>query len=337
MSITQELARRIIFPAFVAMQIEHLLLRLNKNRRIILCYHGVVPTPDFSINGRHLSVTQLEQHFAYLKKNFDVIPVQNLFEQKKCSYTGKPKVAITFDDGFKNNWQYALPLLEKYEIPASFYITTSCLKDRSFLTWADTLELLIRYTSQNRWEVGDFSAQKNERGSWVISNSNESIFDALKKMGSERDVLIEQLKVKYNFQGLVKKAQPAIVEMLSAEDLKQFASSPFVTIGSHTHRHYNLANIDPELAMVELTHSREQLEEILGRSVDTIAFPDGSYNNLVKKMSIDAGYRYLLAVSYKENSDKNDLSILPRFTISNTTTFESNMIRLCRSFDTSGF
>ena len=79
------------------------------------------------------------------------------------------------------------------------------------------------------------------------------------------------------------------------------------------------------------------LEEVIQKEVYSIAFPDGSYNDEVKRVCMESGYKNLLAVDYKCASDVNDKSILLRGGVSSTTTYEANMIHLSREFSSSGF
>jgi len=124
---------------------------------------------------------------------------------------------------------------------------------------------------------------------------------------------------------------------LNVQELKTFSDSPFVEIGSHAYAHYNLAFIDQETAWEELKKSKEKLESVIGKTIGSLAYPDGNYNDSILSMSEQLGYSNLIAVTYLQASDKLKSNLLPRFGVSNTTTLESNMIRLSRSFDLEGF
>ncbi|MCK6639843.1 MAG: polysaccharide deacetylase family protein [Bacteroidia bacterium] len=333
MGFISSFARKVVFPLVTATGAERLFWNSSDNKRIILCYHGATQHPNFFINGRHISTSQLEQHFIYFKKHFDVVPVSDFDKTKK--YSGiRPQLALTFDDGFTNNMHEVLPLMKKYEIPVSFYITTSCLIDSDFLTWADIIELVVYVHKLKEIEFGNKKFKLTD--SWKDADSL-NLFDYIKSMGEERDGFITLFKEQYDFAYVRQKVPADYYKMLNTDELKYFASSHLVEIGSHTHRHYNLANISSSLVASELLKSRLQLEGILDRPITTIAFPDGSYNDTVKVLAKEAGYKQLLAVDYRCQSDVSDTAIFPRFTISNTTTFSSNMIRMARFASSRGF
>ena len=115
------------------------------------------------------------------------------------------------------------------------------------------------------------------------------------------------------------------------------SASSFVEIGSHSHLHYNLGNIDAGFVKEEVTRSKEIIERTIEKQVKTIAFPDGNYSDSVKQLCEDAGYENLIAVSYQCKADPSDKRILPRMTVSNTTTFESNMFQVNLAFRKRGF
>src|SRR5205085_8576960 len=101
--------------------------------------------------------------------------------------------------------------------------------------------------------------------------------------------------------------------------------------------HYNLANIPETLAREELSRSKTLLEGTIEKEVKSIAFPDGSYNDNVKKIALNCGYGFLLAVESRTASDHLDATIRSRLCISNTTTFESNVIQIHAAFHKRGY
>ena len=83
-------------------------------------YHGV-RTGQLRINGRHITAKHFEKQLQYFKRKFSVVPLDQLCEMKFAGVVPeKHAIALTFDDGFVNNLTVALPLLEKYGLPATF-------------------------------------------------------------------------------------------------------------------------------------------------------------------------------------------------------------------------
>jgi peptidoglycan/xylan/chitin deacetylase (PgdA/CDA1 family) len=90
-------------------------------RAVILCYHSVHPNKSFA----SASPALFESHLAWLKETADVVPLREIRARETGS---RPLVAITFDDGYEDNWEYAFPLLLKHGVPATFFLTAGLLE-----------------------------------------------------------------------------------------------------------------------------------------------------------------------------------------------------------------
>jgi len=97
-----------------------------QNARYVLMFHGVSNKKSKNISRSaqpHLDITQFESVVNWLKKNFNILDPNELIN------TSKPGVLFTFDDGFQNNYTNVLPILEKYNVPGLFFITTQHVLD----------------------------------------------------------------------------------------------------------------------------------------------------------------------------------------------------------------
>lgn len=338
MSFIKSISRKVIFPSITMLGLEKIFYLFAANNRLTLCYHGCSHAPDFSINGRHISSEQMEKHLIYFKKNYNIVSLSDCFLSYRNNETPKKKtIALTFDDGYLNNYTTVFPFLKKYDIPATFFIISQSLIDDNFVNWPDVLDILRTHSANSSIEIGNETFKRGSKGGFFSEKLGTSASDHIKKMGAERDSILSQIISKYEFEKIIAKANIEYYKLINKEQLKQMSESKLVEIGSHTHSHYNLGNINNELAKEELTKSKKIIEEVIGKDVKTIAFPDGSYTKDVKTISEEAGYKNLIAVSYQCNDDSEDENILPRLTISNTTTFESNMIQVNLGFGKRGF
>ena len=338
MPVVKKISRKIVFPAIIALGAEKLLSRFSDNKRLILCYHGCNPHPDFNFNGRHISSNQLERHLLYFKDNFNVISLQEMFRFYRENITPEKRtIAITFDDGYLNNYTTVFPLLEKHGIQATFFILSGALVDENYIMWPDIVDIIRMYSPISSFQIGNLSFQKRDRVGFYCVESGISLFDHIKKMGKVREPFLHELMLRAEFGTALSKAKTENYKLINIEQLKKMSVSPLVEIGSHSHLHYNLGNIDFILVKEELSKSKEIIESTIGKEVKTIAFPDGSYSDSVKQLCQDAGYENLIAVIYQCKDDSVDKRILPRITISNTTIFESNMIQVNLGFKKRGF
>lgn len=332
MLMIKNITKKIVFPLVTKLGLEKLTSTFSKNKNLILCFHGVSSVPN-NFNKRHMNVNQFENLIIYLKNNFEIVTVKDIFSK---STTEKKRIAITFDDGYLNNYTLAWPILKKYNIPATFYITTESFEINDYCLWPEIFDALkIKTTS----EKIIFNNEEFHFNNTILTNTKSSItiYDYVKAMGQERQQAFKEFILKYNIKTILKSVNPELVGFCNKEQIKEMSQSPLVEIGSHTHRHYNLSNVDHDLARKELALSKQILENITEKPVVSIGYPDGDYSESVKNIAEEIGYKFQLAVSFLNEKDKNDNRIRSRYSISNSTSLETNKILINLQFKKSGF
>jgi len=325
----QVVARQVIFPITVNLGLEKVLWP-HGNKVLVLMYHGVNSTGDTSINGRHISSIRFEQHLRYLKKNFEVISLSDAQNAIGTKASGKPRVVITFDDGFKNNLLFAAPLLTKYELSATFFISSVCISGETDILWPDVVDLVCHGRSEV--SVAGISFTKSSKGMFS-SELQTTLQNHIKAQDCvERDNLITELGERYLISKLKAEHSSENWQLMTKDDVLQLSLTKGVEIASHAHNHYNLANLSHANVVNELTLSKKLLQDCINKEIRSIAFPDGSYNSTVKEDAYKAGYRLLCAVSFKLDSDDTDPNILKRSAVSSTTNYYSNVIHFHKHF-----
>ena len=93
--------------------------RASRRRVVGLCYHSISPSAPYASASPEL----FEQQLAWLTENCDVIPMRSMLDAAQDADRSRPAVAITFDDGYADNHEYAFPLLCKYRVPATVFVT----------------------------------------------------------------------------------------------------------------------------------------------------------------------------------------------------------------------
>lgn len=288
----------------------------------ILCLHGVAPK-SFPGNNRHMKTSDFEELLKYLKTRFDVVNLKEIDSLSKQSKTKKPSVLITFDDGYYNNFEFAAPLLTKYNLPAVFFVLTKPETDQNFTQYADVVDLVNLEQSEKLNFDGEVFEKLNGN---YLNQSGENLNTFFKKNIEKRERWKNQLLERFKI--LNSSYFKNYLQLMDSKQWVQINSSPLFTIASHSHTHYNLDLLSKEDLHFELKHSKEMLEHALKMSVKAIAYPDGAYNQLVKDESRRLGYNQLFAVSYKMTNDKDDKTIYNRFSYSNSTTVGSNILRM---------
>jgi len=307
----------------------------SDNSILNIMYHGVVSKNGNYFSPRHISVQQFEKHLKYFAKEFDVISITEAFEYLKTNFKPKRKtITISFDDGYSNNLYLALPLLEKYNMKTTFFLSGTCAENMEIRTlWPDIISCLMYFNKNSIIEIGN-KKFKN----FIDAESGISLGDFLnscdiKTLKYSLDYIIS----KYNVSNKIKTLPDELWKILNKNELKELSSSKIVDIGSHGYSHYNLTNLEVSEVKNELEMSKETLQNLTGKEIKTIAFPFGSYNSEIKNVAEQLGYKHQLAVSYLLSDDRKDVRILNRHGVSSTTTFESNILLLNNAFRTKGF
>lgn len=334
MKISKAIARNILFPGLFALKADKIILAKAVKKGLIVNFHGVTSISGNRFNNRHLDVNDFERLIIYFKKNFEIVPLKELFEiHSKNQKPAKKTIAITFDDGYINNFTQALPILKKYNVPATFYLISKGLQDESYYVWPDIIDLIQKNVKQDIilnshvFKFPDFFCVELQK----------SLVDFLKSAGSKRDSYVNELVLSFSYYKEIAKQFPELIELIRNSDFHNYSQEPLIEYGSHTHAHYNLEYLNDEECRFELRESKRIIEEFTGKKVISLAFPDGSYSKRTIEIALAEGYENFVAVEYKFNENNQHNELLSRFTISNSTTPESNMLRLAMQFDKYAF
>ena len=313
---------------------EKLPLYFSGNRMLSVMYHGVVKKDSSYFTSRHITSKQFEKHLQYFKANFNIVTTSEMFEMRKQGIApARRTISISFDDGYLNNLTEALPLLEKYQIPATFFVLGMCINGGPTpIVWADALACFARAFPGQTIHLNGFAFNR-----LVDQEQKQHLFDLVKVLEpGKRDTFLQALIEKYDLITLLQRMPEEAWKLMDAKALVTLANSPYVTIGSHGTMHYNLANIPIEDAISDMQLSKDLIEDTIQSSIHQFAFPDGNYHKDVVHAAWQMGFDQQYVVNYNQSSDADDTRILNRHITSGTTTYSSNMIRLNRRFASTG-
>lgn len=283
------------------------LLRNRPEGRILL-YHGIDQTGSTRFNTRFIAQQMLDNQFSYFKQHFHVIPLENYFVGERDPE--RLTLALSFDDGYRNNLSYVLPLLEKYQFPATFFIT-GISQEKEPVLWADLLDLGSAEINTELEIEGEIF--KKKRGEYYSRKSGKRLKNLCKEKGKG---FIVELQKALESKGYSFKKEKALEDYWKQMDLKmirELAASSYASIGSHGWWHTNLGNIPYGDALRELQDSKVFLEEAGQQPVTSLAYPDGSYSRKLVEAAAAMGYSQQLAVDYLFKEDAADPRIENRF------------------------
>lgn len=275
-------------------------LRNPKIKTLVLVYHGIVEKNSTKYNSRFTTIDEFKKHLHFFEKHCSVIPLNHFFYSSKEEK--KLNIIITFDDGYKNNLKYVVPLLQEKKIPATFCIPT---QDEFSVLWPDLLDILkiefpneiISFKKKAYEPNKDYKKLKH----LLIASSKIDIIAFLK----ENNHLINLLKTNPKTNDYW--------QLLSREEIKMIQNNSLFEIVPHGHYHLSQQHITKTDAKNEIRKSIQIAKDLTNQDVHTWAIPFGFYTNKTIQFLRNEGITKILAVD-KLKDDFYESSI-PRFVI----------------------
>ncbi len=295
----------------------------NRHRIPIVMYHGVCEK-DIHV-WTQIPLSKFERQIAYIYRNYRVISLDDavavLKKEKPAPF--RPLV-ITFDDGFMSNKTLAYPILKRYNLPATIFLTTSFInKTTRFngLIRTDYIVGLFRTSSKTGIDLREqglgiikLSDLKNRiRAAYRVSN-------ALKRMSRDDEYRIIAV-IAQKLGDNLGPGDYSIFKSLEWDDICRMHSEGLIAFGAHTVHHEILSRLPYDEMVSEIVDSKLTIEKMLGRPVRHFAYPNGTaadFSDAVKKV---AARHFVCALSTIAglNSPNDDLYQLTRIGIGNDT------------------
>lgn len=276
----------------------------------ILIYHGVCKNSPLKFNSRFLSERVFEKHLIAIKKHYNTISYLD-YKTKKFS-ASKLNVLLTFDDGLRNNFTLALPLLKKYKIPAVFFVCT--VKDRSAYLFNDLADVFSA-VGPHEISIDSVSFKKTKVGihSRYVTFENKVLASHFQNANSKkRNEIISEI-----FQYVSKeqlKVCDEFLELISDSEIEELSKVNGITIGSHGVVHSDFSSLSREELREELIESKLRLEHLTEKICDLIAFPYGAYNKQTIELCKERGYTNLFGTE-KLIEQHDRAQVIERITI----------------------
>jgi len=317
---------------FYSLANNHLFKIISKkymNDAIIFCYHRIIPNKlidrkNFPDQSLVTSLENFENHLKYFKKEYDCVSLSDLINNKQTS-SSKFRICITFDDGYKDNIDYVLPLIKKYNIPITIYVTTRFLEDNVFLWWYELWDLLnnndfLKFVWKNNYyNLKIYNKNKKIKTYKILSNIllNETLPNQKKLFE-----LISGSKNTINYNYI----------FMNKENLQKLDNNSLVTIGLHSHSHSRFSILNEYEIRDEINSSIRILEENIHSKVLHFAYPYGQINDIseISKNIINSYGLQSIATTINKNIslDNCDQLSLPRYGISNSDNLSSIAVKI---------
>jgi peptidoglycan/xylan/chitin deacetylase (PgdA/CDA1 family) len=259
-------SRKIVGLASRVPGVTRAFLRLTRPRRfLVLCYHRVNDDAHPFFTGTPLAL--FRRQMEALRQHFKVLPLAELAERARLRDLPRNGVAVTFDDGYRDNYTNAFPILRDLGLPATIFLTTDAV-DGNALLWHDRVFDAFHRTPKDeaRFEDGVLPLGPADRHA-----SLATVLARLRRSSPrDRDRQIESL-----LQDLgIEPGVPGGWEKLSWQEAREMASQG-VSFGAHTLDHPILTFVSEEEARRQIRESKRRIETELGSEVTMFAYPNG--------------------------------------------------------------
>lgn len=273
---------------------------------------------DLAITPEHLEYCI--QYFR--ERNYEFISINEmLLRLSGQTKSDKKFVVLTFDDGYRDNLTYGLPVLKKHRVPAAVYIT-NCLPNNTAIFWWYLMEDLLR----NKKEFVYRSGMVEMRFEWNSVSEAGKLFTTIRKLVKNTPAAEFRGMIKQSF-GVSEEQLEETCKALSLtwDEVKQLGNEELITIGAHTMNHLPLSKMSEEEALWEMTESKGELEARLGKPVEHFAYPYGTFDEAYireYRLAAKAGFKSSVinrpANIFSENA--HFLHSLPRYPLGNNVT-----------------
>lgn len=278
-------------------------------RPAILLYHRVAadgPDPF----GLCVSPAHFAEQLQVLAAEHEPVSLGELAARVRAGEATRREVALTFDDGYRDNLVAALPLLQRHGIPATFFVVSGQLgSERGF--WWDRLAAAFlhdrRLPSRILVPIGDQVE--------VVDSSMSRRMQALHRLHERLMVLppdVRDVALSAIFEACGPGCDPKAAEVLTASEVRSIAGHPHMEIGAHSVTHPVLTRLGAEERRAEIRKSRDDLQAVVGRPIHAFAYPYGYLDDDTVRDVRGEGIEYACTCVPKRVGRMQDPLRLPR-------------------------
>lgn len=288
----------------------------------ILTFHGLCKGAgdpailDWSL---HLPVEVFQSICALLAADYHVISMADLVEAR-TNHLPLPEnsVVLTFDDGYASNHELAYPILRKYHLPATIFVTTGFLDGEDML-WFQRVDLALGRTQKEalEWKINGRRHRLRFATREMRQEALMALMPELKDL-PDTDLLteIDRLEQALEVSTPTPADMPAPMRPMTWDMLRAMSNSGLVDFGGHTHTHPILSRCDPVAMRAEIATSARRIYTETGIQPTCFSYPNGQAEDFTRetlRMVQDAGFQCACTTINGRIDDNTSLFQLPRY------------------------
>jgi peptidoglycan/xylan/chitin deacetylase (PgdA/CDA1 family) len=273
--------------------------RQLRRQALILMYHRVLPAErqadSFSSSSIVVTPETFDLHLRLLRREFNPVGPGELLDMLEGRAAFVPNSClVTFDDGWYDNHEFALPLLRRHGVPAAIFVATSYIGGRRSFWQEEAARRLAHICASPRRAELLAAAEARELLDAPEARLRETIRETI---GARKQLPRPALEAWLTrLTEVVAEAGLAPAHFgedrfMGWDEVRSLRDSGLVTLGSHADSHIPLTALPPAERRAEFDRSRQILERELGTDIDTVAYPDGAHDAETAALARAAGFR----------------------------------------------
>jgi peptidoglycan/xylan/chitin deacetylase (PgdA/CDA1 family) len=280
-------------------------------RTVILMYHDLREDDDFE-NWLRVSVSDFSYQLTRLQQIGEFISPVDIF---RPSIGNRLRFLITFDDGYRNNFELAAPILQRHRIPALFFISTQHMQEQEPF-WPDIVITSLQGRQLERLDLRSYNLgifEFHPVGSTRRWDDIHELLKALKNLGNTSHPTVAAVLqyLQNQYAETLAKHLPRF-QPIKADQIKVMSTNPLFYFGSHGHHHDILTYQDDEEVDVNLQMSKLILEEHTGSKITHLAYPNGDNNGRIIERAKMAGFTHGYGIQPGTVDSQSPVMCLPR-------------------------
>jgi len=280
---------------------------LNRGKLLILMYHRF---SDGEEEGK-TSKRVFERHLAYLRRHYHPLSLSEAVERFSEYNLPARSVVLTVDDGYGDFFDVAVPVLRKFDFPATIYVVTDFVGQNGWI-WTDKTRFLLSKADKGRFEFdsGEDRFEFELNGGSSRRAAAGSINSVLKRLNDEdKELKIRDIADKVRIA--LPETPPAAFAPLTWDKVDELTKNG-IEIGSHTASHPILTNVGDERLKKELQDSYSAVAPFSNGRVPHFCYPNGNVSQRERDAVKAAGFASAVTTEIRLCNNKEDIYLLPR-------------------------